>query len=84
MYKQEQTESKKAEQPIEEENDGKPQNLLNISENFDEPEESMVSISADELSVAMQNEAQNLADQAQPSIDDELSAAIDAELKQHQ
>ena len=82
MYKQEKQVSQISEQKNDD-NDGKPQNLLKINEDFEEQEEDMISVSADELSKAMQNEAQKLNEQEE-IIDDELSAAIDAELKQHQ
>lgn len=82
MYKQEKPTPKNIEQKNEND-EGKPHNLLKITEDFEEPEEDMISVSADELSKAMQDEAQKLNEQEANIIDDELSAAIDAELKQH-
>ena len=84
MYKQDSSPQPQAVENKEPKNDGKPQNLLNISENFDEPEEEIVSMPADELSKAMQHQAQSLEQTEDFVLDDELSAAIEAELKQHQ
>lgn len=85
----------------------KPQNLLNITENFDEPKEEIVSVQAEDLSLALKQEAENLKSKETPSekvkaeetepkkpeleeitsdeevIDDELEAAINAELEKH-
>ena len=66
------------------EDSGKPQNLLNINENFDEPTEEIVSMPADELEKEMQQQVQTLQKADEQIIDDELSAAIEAELQQHQ
>ncbi|MBQ8870740.1 MAG: DUF2155 domain-containing protein [Alphaproteobacteria bacterium] len=82
MYKQQLTEATKTSEKMLVSDDGKPQNLLNIDENFNEEE--VVVMPAEELSEAMQNEAQNLNKNEEFLIDDELSAAIEAELKQHQ
>ena len=82
MYKQEKNTSKNMEQKNNDDN--KPQNLLNIPDDYEAPEEDMVSVDADELSKAMQDEAIKLINQDENSVDDELSAAIDAELKEHQ
>ena len=60
----------------------KPQNLLNISENFDEPEEEIISIPSEELSDALKSESENLKSE-ESILDDELTAAINAELKKH-
>lgn len=81
MYKQQMTSKSETVDEERVSDEGKPQNLLNIKENFDEEE--VVVMPAEELSKAMQNEAQNLNKNEDFSVDDELSAAIEAELKQH-
>ncbi len=63
--------------------DNKPHNLLNIEANFDVYEEQVVSIPADEFSDALNNESRNLYNNDVFIADDELSAAIDAELAKH-
>lgn len=91
MYKESPKVKDKKEQVVEQENSGSPQNLLNISENFDEPEEEMVQIPSDELSKALKSEANSINfenkteinNDTSSVIDDELSAAIDAELAKH-
>ena len=82
MYKQDIVPKSDESEKDENKDDGKPQNLLNINENFDEPED-IVSIPADELSKAMKQQVQNL-EEENIIADDELTAAIEAELKQHQ
>ena len=49
--------------------------------NFDEPEEEIISVSADESSNTIQN--QNTAQPDDFMVDDELSAAIEEELRHH-
>lgn len=70
-----------------EKEDGKPQNLLNIDENFEEFEEETVTISADELSKAINEEAVKLIETKNKTeetiIDEELEDAINAELAKH-
>lgn len=83
MYKEEKVVKKETAKTTEDENQGSPQNLLNITENFDEPEEELIELPNNELSALLQKEAQNIMVEEESSIDDELSAAIDAELAKH-
>ena len=84
MYKEKKVAEKETEPKQEE---GKPQNLLNISENFDEFEEDTVTISAEELSKAINEEAVKLIEETPTPeisiIDEELEDAINAELAKH-
>lgn len=81
MYKEQQVVKK---DNLTKKEDGKPQNLLNIDENFEEFEEETVTISADELSKAINEEAVKLIETKNKTeeaiIDEELEDAINAEL----
>ena len=105
MYKVENPENP---QPDEKEKGEGPENLLNIKDNYKTPQEESVVIPADELSAALNAEAENLAQKnPQPEIsqdeltaieetttidapqddspiNDDLAAAIEAELARHQ
>ena len=76
--------------------DGEPENLLNIKDSYETPEEETVTVPAEELSKALEAEEQSLKEKAAETapqaevqaestptndfISDDLSAAIDAEL----
>lgn len=70
--------------------DGEPENLLNIKDSYETPEEETVTVPAEELSKALEAEEQSLKEKAAETmpdkapddgfVSDELSAAIDAEL----
>lgn len=64
--------------------DGEPENLLNIKDSFEEYDEDIVSIPAEDLSLAISQEAEKLnKENISTPIDDELTSAIDKELAQH-
>ena len=76
--------------------DGEPENLLNIKDSYETPEEETVTVPAEELSKALEAEEQSLKEKAAETAlqaevqaehtqtddfdTDDLSAAIDAEL----
>lgn len=83
MYKEEKIVKNKSQDNSEQEKSDSPLNLLNIDEDFDNTDEEMIEIPANEFSNSISTEAHNLEVEKQEIIDDELSAAIDRELAKH-